>query len=150
MHKILLSAALLTLSVGTAGAAPFADDAQVRATLTDLETKSWVAWEGHDGKFFDGFLSDDHIEVGVAGPIGKKSVVAGVAGSGCSVASYKLGEMRFSRISRDTAVLVYRAEQDTKCGGVPVPSPVWATSVYVKRDGLWQNFLYQHSAAAPG
>src|SRR5262245_23569630 len=119
--------------LGVAHAAPLADDTQVMATLVDLETKSWVAWQGHDGKFFEGFLSDDHVEVGFAGPIGKAPVVAGVTGAGCSVASYKVGDMHFSRINADTAVLVYRAEQDTKCGGKSVPSPVWATSVYVRR-----------------
>jgi hypothetical protein len=58
--------------------------------------------------------------------------------------------MQYARIAKDTAALIYRAEQDTTCGGVKVPSPVWATSVFVRRDGRWQNFLYQHSAAAPG
>jgi len=26
-----------------------------------------------------------------------------------------------------------------------VPSPVWATSMYAKRDGRWVNVLYQHT-----
>jgi hypothetical protein len=149
MRNIFLGAVLAALSFTFSYAAPFADNVQVKGTLTDLETKSWVAWQGHDGKYFDGFLSDDHVEVGFAGPVGKKSVVAGIAGGACTVASYKVGEMQYSRIAEDTAVLVYRAEQDTKCGGVAVPSPVWATSVFVKRNGRWQNFLYQHSTAAP-
>jgi hypothetical protein len=149
MKNCLLGSAVFLLSVVGASAAPLPDDAQVKSALIDLETRSWVAWKGHDGKYFDGFLSDDHVEVGFGGPIGKTSVVAGVSGPSCTVESYELGAMQFTRIAEDSAVLVYRAEQDTKCGGQPVPSPVWATSVYVRRDGKWLNFLYQHTAAAP-
>jgi hypothetical protein len=109
MRTILLSVVLTALSLTIARATPFADDAQVKATLTDLETKSWIAWQGHDGKYFDGFLSDDHVEVGFTGPAGKKSVVDGVAGRGCTVASYKVGEMQYARIEKDTAALMYRA-----------------------------------------
>lgn len=53
--------------------------------------------------------------------------------------------MRFARVSGDTAMLVYRANQDTVCGTAAVPSPVLTTSVYVKRDGRWQNFLYEQN-----
>jgi Domain of unknown function (DUF4440) len=149
VRRLLLATTLAALSSATANAAPFADDAQVQAALTDLETRSWVAWKGHDGKYFENFLSDDHVEVGFGGPAGKAAIVAGVAGPSCTVESYTLGPMQYSRVSADTAVLIYRAAQTTKCGGQPVPSPVWATSVFVKRDGKWLNFLYQHTPAAP-
>src|SRR4051794_28666771 len=36
-------------------------------TLIALEKKSWEAWKNRDGKFFDEFLSDDHLEVGFGG-----------------------------------------------------------------------------------
>jgi hypothetical protein len=42
-------------------------------------------------------------------------------------------------------LVTYRAEQDTVCGTARVPSPVWATSLYVKRAGKWLNVLYQHA-----
>jgi hypothetical protein len=125
------------------------DDGAVKATLIDLELKSWTAWKGRDGKFFDAFLSDDHIEVGYGGVIGKRQVVDGVASPQCSVESYALAEMQFTRIAPDTAVLVYRAQQKTLCNGVAVPSPVWATSVYARRGGKWLNVIYQHTPAAP-
>ena len=30
----------------------------------------------------------------------------------------------------------------------PVPSPVWATSLYARRDGRWVNVMYQHTPLA--
>jgi hypothetical protein len=115
-------------------------------TLIDLETRSWAAWQKMDAGFWDRFLSDDHIEVsGYAGATGKKSVIAGIQSKVCHVASYKVDHFTFRQLDPKTAVLVYRAEQDTTCGGIKVPSPVWATSLYQLRDGRWQNVLYEHT-----
>ena len=151
MKSYAMAFALVLSSFGAANSTPtpFTDDAQVKGALIDLETRSWVAWKGRDAKYFEGFLSDDHVEVGFAGPADKAAIVAGVGSPSCTVESYNLGPMQYARMAKDTAVLVYWAEQKTTCGGQPVPSPVWATSVYVKRDGHWLNFLYQHTPAAP-
>jgi hypothetical protein len=65
------------------------------------------------------------------------------------VKSCAVDGFRFTRIAEDTALLAYRAEQKTSCGGISVPSPAWASSLYVKRGGRWLDVLYQQSAA-PG
>ncbi|MFI4950736.1 MAG: DUF4440 domain-containing protein [Caulobacterales bacterium] len=111
-----------------------------------LEKQSWVAWQGHDAAFFDRFLSADHVEMQGFGPAGKAPVVAGVK-QGCTVRSYAVDHFSVTRFSADTALLTYRAEQDTSCGAARVPSPVWATSLFVRRDGRWQNALYVHTPA---
>lgn len=116
--------------------------------LIDLEKKSWVAWQNMDAEFWQGFLSDDHIEInGFVGALGKADVVRGIAGKACKVASYNVDKFQFRQIDPNTAVLVYRAAQDTDCGGFRVPSPVWATSLFQLRDGRWQNVLYEHTPA---
>jgi hypothetical protein len=66
-------AALAACTVG-----PTRDDT-VEAKLVTLETSSWVAWKARDGRFFEGFLSDDHLEVGAQGVSGKAAVVGFVA-----------------------------------------------------------------------
>jgi hypothetical protein len=68
--------------------------------------------------------------------------------SGCVVRTYSLGQFSFTPVSADTVLLTYRAEQDTACGALKVPSPVWATSLYTKRGGHWVNVLYQHTPVA--
>ena len=125
------------------------DDAAVKNALTALERENWTAWQSHDGGYYDRTLSDDHLDIHDSGIIGKKQVAAGVAGGVCMVKSYELGEMGFTRISGDVAMLVYRASQDTHCGPAAVPSPAWVTSVYVRRDGRWQNLLYEQNAIKP-
>jgi hypothetical protein len=137
-----LLAAILCLAAASASAA----DA-LETDLVALEQASWVAWQGHDAKFFAGFLSEDHVEIHSSGVVGKAEVVGAVGGTACTVESYALSQFRFRRVSPDAALLVYRAEQKTTCNGTPVPSPVWASSVYARRDGRWVNVLYQQTAA---
>jgi hypothetical protein len=124
-----------------------AEDTQLKDKLVSLEQQSWVAWKTHGGSFFSHFLSDDHVEVGFQGITDKKNVVAGVASPACSVESYSISNFTVTRISKDVALLVYHAEQKTTCGGVAVPSPVWASSLYVRRGGRWLNAVYQQSPA---
>jgi hypothetical protein len=118
-------------------------DTALEVTLVGLERQSWEAWQKRDGKFFDGFLSDDHVDVHSGGPSGKKAVVAGVSSPACVVRSYSVSDFTLTPLASDAALLVYRAEQDTTCGGHVVPSPSWVSSVYVRRDGRWRNALFQ-------
>lgn len=120
----------------------------LEAELVALEKASWEAWKARDARFFEGFLADDHVEVHSFGVGNKASVVAGVASPACVVEQYALRDFVFRRLADDAAMLTYRAEQKTTCNGVPVPSPVWASSVFARRDGRWVNVLYQHTALA--
>lgn len=138
MRILTLAAALLCASACMHAQAQ--DSAE--ATITALERQSWVAWQNHDGAFYARFLSDDHVEVHRTGMAAKRDIVAFVGSGACTVASYSLGDFHFTQFSADSAVLTYRAEQDTTCGQSRAPSPTWVTSEYVLRDGRWQNALY--------
>jgi hypothetical protein len=122
-----------------------AQDKALEDTLVALEKQSWVAWQNRDGDFFQHFLSDDHVELGAGGPSGKSFVVKSVASKACVVASYSVDHFTLTRFDENTALLTYRAEQQTKCGTAMVPSPAWTASLYVKRGGRWQNAVYQQS-----
>lgn len=146
---LLIAATLAIPGAAAAAPAPRSGDRQVEAKLTSLEKASWAAWQRMDAGFWDSFLSDDHIELNAfVGPVGKKAVIGGIASKQCEVRSYKVDQFTFRRLDERTAVLVYRAQQDTKCGSITVPSPVWATSVYQLRNGRWQNVLYEHTPIA--
>lgn len=123
------------------------DKSKLKETLTNLEKQSWEAWKNRDGKFFQAFLSDDHVEVGFQGVSDKSQVVSFVASPICRIKSYTVESFELSEFGPDTALLTYRAVQDTTCNGNPVPSPVWVSSLYVKRGGRWLNALFQQSQA---
>jgi hypothetical protein len=152
MRPFLTAIAILSLAAplsaqGAPAAAASAPSAASAAEdeLVKLEKQSWEAWKNHDGQFFAGFLSDDHTEVGFGGRSGKAAVVAAVASGMCSVKSYEVGDFKLALLDSDTALLTYHAAQDTTCGGKPVPSPVWVSSLFVRRGGRWLNVLYQQT-----
>lgn len=117
----------------------------LKATLINLEKQSWEAWKKRNGKFFQTFLSDDHVEVGFSGVASKSSVVAFVGSPVCVVKSYELDGFSLTKINKAAALLTYHAAQDTTCSGSLVPSPVWVSSLYVKRGGHWYNVFYQQT-----
>jgi hypothetical protein len=140
-----IACAIIATAILSAAPAEAADD-PLRTRLIAMEKQSWAAWQRMDTVFWNRFLSDDHVELnGFVGATGKKSVIDGIAGKACHVASYKVGDFAFRRFDTRTALLIYRAEQDTTCGKYKVPSPVWATSLYQLRQGRWVNVLYGHS-----
>ena len=138
---------MIALAAAAAAApAPAAKPSATENELMSLEKQSWAAWQKMDAGFWQRFLSDDHIEIsGFVGATGKADVIRGISTKVCTVNSYNVDHFTFRQLGPTTAVLVYRAEQDTTCGGMKVPSPVWATSVYQKRNGRWQNVLYEHT-----
>ena len=145
MHsRVAVALALASSSVGAD--AKLNTDQALEQRLIALEKQSWVAWQAMDAKFWGRFLSDDHVELnGFVGATGKKQVIEGIVSGACKVNSYAVDHFTFRRFSATTALLVYRAEQNTSCGGFKVPSPVWATSLYQLRGGRWQNILYGHT-----
>ena len=71
--------------------------------------------------------------------------MSGVRSPAGVVRSYSLGPLSLLALAPEVVLVSYRAEQDSVCGEAKVPSPVWATSLYVKRSGRWLNALYQHT-----
>jgi hypothetical protein len=137
--------ALIIFALANFVSGPKAQSRDLKSTLVELEKKSWEAWKNHDAKFFQQFLSDDHVEVGFGGVTNKATVVNGVASPVCVVKSYAINKFELVRFDANTALLTYHAEQDTTCNGQAVPSPVWVSSLYLKRHGRWMNALYQQS-----
>jgi hypothetical protein len=136
--------AVVALANGLVAAAEPVDEAALKEQLVKLEKQSWEAWKNRDGKFFQEFLSDDHVEVGFGGQATKAEVVNFVGSPVCTVKSYKLDHFEMKLLDKNTALLTYWEEQDTVCSN-PVPSPCWVSSLYMKRGERWLNVLYQQT-----
>jgi hypothetical protein len=119
----------------------------LKEELIALEKKSWEAWRNRDSRFFEEFLSTDHIEVGTMGVSKKAEIVSFVGSNACSMKNFKVDHFELSILDGNTALLTYHAIQETQCDGKPAPSPVWVSSLYQKRDKRWQNVVYQQSLA---
>src|SRR3954471_20412698 len=82
-------------------------EAAIREQLIELEKQSWEAWKNRDGKFFQEFLSDDHVEMGFNGPANKAQIVTFVSSLACTVTSYKLDHFEMKMFDQNTALLTY-------------------------------------------
>src|ERR1700737_3539251 len=80
------------------------DVAAIKEQLIKLEKQSWEAWQNRDGKFFQDFLSEDHVEVGFGGLTNKAEVVAFVGSPVCTVKSYELDHFEFERLVKKRCV----------------------------------------------
>ena len=121
------------------------NDGATKENLIKLEKQSWEAWKNRDAQFFKEFLSDDHVEVGFYGAANKADVVATVASPACVVRSYSVDQFKVALLDANTALVTYHAAQDTSCHDKPVPSPVWVSSLYLKRGDRWLNVFYQQT-----
>ena len=128
---------------GTAGGPPD------QATLVALEKRGWEAWKNRDSTAYRAVLADDAISNGRSGVATAAQMVGGL--KDCDVRSFALddGSFRVTTIAPDVALLTFKATQDATCGGTVAPSPVWASSLYVRRGGKWLNAFYQETPAAP-
>ena len=86
MRRIIgVSIAAFALASSVLAQSGGADNGSLKESLMNLEKQSWEAWKKRDGKFFQQFLSDDHVEVGVNGPATKAQVVAFVGSPICAI-----------------------------------------------------------------
>lgn len=138
---------LLLVSRGLFAETESSENAALKEQLVKLEKQSWEAWKNRDGKFYQTFLSDDHVEMGFSGRANKNDVVQFVGSPACQVKSYQLDDFELRLLAPDTALLTYREAQDTVCRK-QVPSPCWVSSLYVKHGDRWLNALYQQTAIA--
>ena len=147
MHLVPLAA---LAALASPAFAQTATPPSAEAHLIDLERQSWAAWQKKDLAFWERHLSADHVEMdGPDGPQDRTYVLKGVATRKCAVASYDLDRFTFRQLDADTAMLVYHASQLFACGDKRIPNVGWVTSLYQRRNGRWENVLFQHMVVPP-
>src|SRR3954453_19023089 len=102
---LLVSGLIIVLSI--AAEHDSVDQAALKEELVKLEKQSWEAWKNRDGKFFQNFLSDDHVEVGFSGISEKRDTVGFVAIPVCTVKSYQLHNFEMKLLNQNPALVTY-------------------------------------------
>ncbi len=102
------------------------------------EKKAWTSWKTKDGKFFEDYLTDDAIGMGSKGRSDKAAIVKRISDPTCEVNDFSFAEEQMSTLGPDAALLTYKATQNAKCGGRPLPSTVWAATVLVRSGDKWK------------
>ena len=114
--------------------------------LTQTEKGLWEAWKNHDVEPFKKVMADG-IDVGTGGIRTGDQVIKEMGSTQCTVTSYSLDTPTFKWIDKDTVLMTYRASQDATCNNEKAPPVVWASSLWVKKNGNWKAIFHQETAA---
>jgi|ERR1044072_593101 hypothetical protein len=125
--------------------APRVTKEMLQKDLAEMETALWNGFKNKDMKPFDEHLGDDAIVVDSSGVMNKSTLPEGM--KECDIKSFTLSDWKLSKTTTTTALLVYKGTQQGTCGGAPVPSTVWASSLWVKRKDVWVAVFHQETAA---
>ncbi len=147
MKRSIIALALLALVVTFAFGQMKRNDS-VEAQLVALEKRAFEAWKNKDRKFFEDHMSEAGQYLDLNGVGGKSQYVNAIIDNNCTVTKYSLDNTKVTMLSNDVALLTYRYAHDAVCGGNPEASPLWASTVYVKRGGKWLISFHQEIAAA--
>ena len=147
MKKSIIALALVTLVV-TFALGQTKRNGSVEAQIVALEKRAFEAWKNRDRKFFEDHMSEAGQYLDPNGVGGKAQYVKAIIDNNCTVRSYSLDNTKVTMLSKDVALLTYRYANDVVCGGSPEPSPLWASTVYVKRSGKWLISFHQEIPAA--
>jgi len=122
--------------------------AAIEKALAAKETALWEAWKNKKSAPFEKALSADAVMVGDTGIGTKEQVVKDIASMPCEIKGYELSDFKVTMIDANSAILTFKATQDYTCNGKAGPSPIYASSVYVKRNGQWLNIFHQETPAS--
>lgn len=107
--------------------------------LMAIDTKAWEAYKNKDGKFFEGFISDNFVGFGSDGKRPTKAeVIKMISEHKCEFKNYALSDAKMTPAGADVAVLTYKATAEGTCEGKPIPSPVTASTVFVRSGDTWK------------
>src|SRR5882672_8416844 len=148
MKRSIIALALLTLVVTFALGQMKRDDS-VEAQIVALEKRAFEAWKNKDRQFFEDHMAEGGQYLDLNGVGGKAQYVKAIIDNNCTVSTYALDNTRVTMLSKDVALLTYRYSHDAVCGGSPEASPIWASTMYVKRGGKWLIAFHQEITAAP-
>ena len=148
MKRSIIALALLILVVTFAFGQTKRKDS-VEAQIVALEKRAFEAWKNKDREFFEDHMSEAGQFLDLNGVGGKAEYVKAIIDNNCTVSRYSLDNTKVSMLSKDVALLTYRYTHDAVCGGnPPEASPLWASTVYIKRGGKWLIAFHQEIPAA--
>ena len=147
MKRSMIALTLLTL-VATFAFGQTKPNNSVEAQIVALEKNAFEAWKNKDRKFFQEHMSEDGQYLDLNGVGGKAQYVKAIIDNDCTVSRYSLDNTKVTMLSKDVALLTYRYAHDVVCGGNPEASPLWASTIYVKRGGKWLIAFHQEIPAA--
>lgn len=152
MKKLfVLAAGLLLFAIPGFSQAAKAKNSDAEQQVVNAEKQLWEGWKNKDFDPFKQNLSADAVMIDMGGIIyGKDKAVDMLSKTPCEVRSYALSDTKVDWIDRNTALLTYKADSDATCGGQKSPPSVYASSIWVDKNGKWQGVFHQETPIGQG
>ena len=119
----------------------------VEAEIIALEKQAFEAWKNKDRKFFEEAWLAGGVAIAPSGMYTKEQWARLNSDHNCTVKSYALDNTKVTMLNKEMALLTFRFSHDTICNGKPEPSPVWASTLFVKRGKKWLAIFHQETNA---
>lgn len=146
MRRILIALTIAAMASVTSLAQTRVHKLTERAIVA-LEKRAFDAWIKKDRKFFEQNMWSDGQFLAADGVGAKAQYIKAIIENNCMVTRYALDNTKVTMLSSDSALLTYRYTHDAVCGGNPEASPIWASTIYVKRNAKWLIAFHQEVPA---
>ena len=147
--SVSISTALVAALVAFPLAGTVSAQENLEAKLVTIEKSLWEGWKNKDAKPFEKDLTADSVNITATGiTMGKAQIIKDTTSSDCKVTSYSLTDVKVHQLSKDAALLTYKASQDAVCKGKKIPDEVYASAVYVNQNGAWKAASYHETPVA--
>lgn len=145
--KITILAVVLAIAVATLVLGQSKRNKAIEAEIIAQERLAFEAWKNKDPKPLQSSMLAESLSVFPAGIATKDQHIKLSTDPSCIVKNYTLDNIKVTMLNNTTALMIYRYTQDTVCNGKPEPSPVWASTVYLKRGKKWYGAFHQETIA---
>jgi uncharacterized protein (TIGR02246 family) len=142
MHRKMPATLVLVLALVFATPARPADPAtEVNQALDALNQ----AFEKGDAKAVAALMTDDHIAVApyYSKPLSREEQLKGLADH--KLVEYKSSKMKVQVLGPDAALVTYEVAMKGTFKGKPVPAKSFASAIWVRKGGKWQESFYQET-----
>ena len=148
LTTILLAGAIVVVGAGYARA----QDPQAEKTIIANERASNDAIaKGNVAAFAQYAFADGWSLDGTAGRMSVADFLKGFdqMTKGLKVTSWDMTDSMVQWVDATTAVHSYKFSIQATYQGVPMPSPVWVSTVWTKKNGKWMAMFHQESVVTP-
>jgi hypothetical protein len=124
----------------TKGAETKPDD--LTTAMMAVETKAWDAWKNRDAKGVEDVMAKDFAYYSGKGLLERADSIKGWAEPKCTGLGYTFLEPKAIQLSKDAALVTYKANTTGQCDGIPIAPTEWVASFDVKEGDQWKNAFY--------
>ena len=155
LNVLIVAAAVVTVGPLTRAQTPSkpAPSSPTRAAAEKViaanETKIDQAFAKGDVATMKTMIADDAVAMDAGGATGVADMFKMIATANMKITDVALTNLKYVWADDNTAVLTYTLTGKGTMDGQPVPSPVYASTVWTKRGGKWIAVFHQETIAAP-